>query len=109
MTLSTDALAFNAAASAADAPAALAEPVMPVRKRFIGLLTLANLGFYTGLFATMNPMLPRQIELISSGQKEATLALVSGLGALAAVLANPLVGAFSDRTTSRFVAGMYGR
>jgi MFS family permease len=102
MTLSTDALAFNAAASAADAPAALAEPVMPVRKRFIGLLTLANLGFYTGLFATMNPMLPRQIELISSGQKEATLALVSGLGALAAVLANPLVGAFSDRTTSRF-------
>jgi MFS family permease len=102
MTLSTDALAFDAAASAADAPAALAEPVIPVRKRFIALFTLANLGLFTGMFGVASLLLPRQIELVSPHGKEAALALASGLGALAALLANPLVGALSDRTTSRF-------
>jgi MFS family permease len=102
VTLSTDALAFNAAASAADAPAALAEPVMPVRKRFIGLLTLANLGLFTGMFGASSLLLPRQAELVSPHGKEAALALAAGLGAFAAVLANPLIGALSDRTTSRF-------
>jgi hypothetical protein len=60
MTLSTDALAFNAAASAADAPAALAEPVTPVRKRFIALLTLAHLGLFAGMFGVSGLLLPRQ-------------------------------------------------
>jgi MFS family permease len=102
MTLSTDALAFDAAASAPAAPAALAEPVIPVRKRFIGLLTLAHLGLFTGMFGVSGLLLPRQAELVSPHGKEAALALAAGLGALTAVLANPLIGALSDRTTSRF-------
>src|SRR5207237_8393643 len=35
-------------------------------------------------------------------QKEAILALVTGCGAAVSLVANPLFGAFSDRTTSRF-------
>jgi MFS family permease len=102
MTLAADVVAFNAAASAADTPAALAEPVTPVGKRFIALFTLANLGLFTGMFGAASLLLPRQVELVSPNGKEAALALASGLGALAALLANPLVGALSDRTTSRF-------
>ena len=102
MTPAADVVAFNAAASAADAPAALAEPVTPVGKRFIALFTLANLGLFTGMFGAASLLLPRQVELVSPNGKEAALALASGLGALAALLANPLVGALSDRTTSRF-------
>ncbi|SDP68302.1 Na+/melibiose symporter [Phyllobacterium sp. OV277] len=81
---------------------ALSEPVKTVSKRFISTLTLAHLGLFTSLFGTMAVLLPQQIEAIAPGQKESMLALVSGLGALASVFANPLVGAFSDRTTSRY-------
>ncbi|WP_315834234.1 MFS transporter [Bradyrhizobium prioriisuperbiae] len=102
MMLSTEVAEFRRAAPRPDASAALAEPVMPVRKRFIGLLTLASLGLYTGMFGISNLLLPRQAALISPDSKETAFALISSLGALAAVLANPLIGALSDRTTSRF-------
>jgi len=102
MTLSTGVAEFNKAASPSDVPAALAEPVIPVRTRFIALLTLASLGLYTGMFGIANLLLPRQAAMISPDGKETAFALISSLGALAAVLANPLIGAMSDRTTSRF-------
>jgi len=102
MTLSTDVAAFDKAAPLSEVPAALAEPVIPVRTRFIALLTLANLGVFTGLFGISNLLLPRQTAMLSPNGKEAALALASGVGALIAVLANPLIGAMSDRTTSRF-------
>jgi MFS family permease len=102
MTLVTEAVERDEAKPGSDPPAALAEPVTPVRKRFIALFTLANLGLFTGMFGAASLLLPRQIELVSPTGKEAGLALASGLGALAALLANPLVGALSDRTTSRF-------
>jgi MFS family permease len=82
--------------------AALLEPVTPVSKRFISTLTLANLGLHTGLFGVMGVFLPQQVEAIVPMHKEVMLAWASGLGALAALFANPIVGALSDRTTSRF-------
>ena len=108
MTPAADVVAFNATASAAETPAALAEPVTPVGKRFITLFTLANLGLFTGMFRAASLLLPRQVEMVSPNGKEAALALASASGTLAALLANPLVGALSDRTTSRLASGTSG-
>lgn len=82
--------------------AALAEPQTPVRRRWVGLLVVANLAVWMGFFTPIQVLLPDQLKAIDPGHKEVMLGVVTGLGALAAVLANPLAGALSDRTTGRF-------
>ncbi|GAA1266784.1 MFS transporter [Saccharothrix xinjiangensis] len=81
---------------------ALAEPVAPVRRPWMALLFLANLGLWLAIYAPIQVLLPRQAELLDAGAKEAVFGLVTGVGAVAALVANPLVGLASDRTTSRF-------
>jgi MFS family permease len=49
------------------------------------------------------------VQSIDAGHKEAMLAVVTGLGAAAAVVANPLAGALSDRTALRFAGRALGR
>ncbi|MET7666875.1 MFS transporter [Micromonospora luteifusca] len=90
-------------------PAALAEPTVQVRRGWIGLIFAANLGVWMAFFTPIQVLLPQQIELIAPGDKENMLAVVTGLGALAAVLANPLAGAFSDRTCLRVAGREFGR
>ncbi|QFZ23934.1 MFS transporter [Saccharothrix syringae] len=68
----------------------------------MGLLFLANLGLWLGIYAPIQVLLPRQAELLDAGAKEAVFGLVTGVGAVVALLANPLAGLASDRTTSRF-------
>jgi MFS family permease len=82
-----------------DAPAALAEPTVPVRGRWVGLLVLANLGVWMAFFTPIQVLLPEQIASIALSDKENVLGLVTALGAAAAVVVNPLAGALSDRTT----------
>ena len=81
---------------------ALAEPTVPVRPRWIALLAVANLAVWMGFFTPIQVLLPDQLQIIDPSHKEAMLGWVTGLGALAAVISNPLAGALSDRTTSRF-------
>ncbi|MFY1617001.1 MFS transporter [Micromonospora sp. WMMD736] len=95
--------------TAAALPAALAEPTVPVRRGWIGLVFAANLGVWMAFFTPIQVLLPQQIERITPGDKEAMLAVVTGLGALAAVLANPLAGALSDRTCLRIGGREFGR
>ncbi len=83
-------------------PAALAEPTAPVPARWIALLVLANLGVWMGFFTPIQQLLPDQIKAIDPAHKEAMLAWVTGVGALAAVVVNPLAGALSDRTAWRY-------
>ncbi|HEX6497864.1 MAG TPA: MFS transporter [Micromonosporaceae bacterium] len=83
-------------------PAALREPTSPVRAPWVGLLVLANLGVWMAFFTPIQVLLPEQVAAIDPAHKEAMLGWVTGLGALAAVVANPVAGALSDRTTSRF-------
>lgn len=90
-------------------PAALAEPVAPVRRGWIALLFSANLGLWMAFFTPIQILLPQQISAISPAGKENLLALVTGLGALAAVIANPLAGALSDRSTPRLGRRFFGR
>ncbi|MCM0675998.1 MFS transporter [Micromonospora phytophila] len=90
-------------------PAALAEPAVPVRRSWIALIFAANLGVWMAFFTPIQVLLPQQVERIAPGDKEAMLAVVTGLGALAAVLANPLAGALSDRTCLRLAGREFGR
>ncbi|WP_319462801.1 MFS transporter [Micromonospora sp. RTP1Z1] len=90
-------------------PAALAEPTVPVRRSWIALIFAANLGVWMAFFTPIQVLLPQQVERIAPGDKEAMLAVVTGLGALAAVLANPLAGALSDRTVLRLANRHLGR
>jgi MFS family permease len=84
------------------APAATVEPTAPVTARWIGLLSLANLAVWMGFFTPIQVLLPEQLQAIAPENKEAMLGWVTGLGALAAVIFNPLAGALSDRTAGRF-------
>ena len=84
-------------------PAALAEPTVRVRGLFLGGLALANLGIMLAFFTPILNLLPRLSEEIAGADgKEAALAVVTGVGVIGSVIGNPLAGALSDRTTSRF-------
>ncbi|MEO6083515.1 MAG: MFS transporter [Umezawaea sp.] len=81
---------------------ALGEPVVPVRRSWMTWLFLANLGLWLGVYAPIQVLLPQQAELFDKANKELVFGLVTGAGAIAALVANPLIGLLSDRTTSRF-------
>ncbi len=80
----------------------LAEPVERVRWKFIIILALANLGIWTAFFTPIQFLLPLQVEgMVGSDSKETSLSLVLTIGALISLVASPIAGAFSDRTTAR--------
>ncbi|AGL15281.1 MFS transporter [Actinoplanes sp. N902-109] len=91
------------------APAALAEPVVPVRRSWIGLLFAANLGLWMVFFTPVQVLLPEQIDDLGVAGKEAALGWVTALGALVAIVVNPAAGALSDRTRLRLGNRAYGR
>ena len=83
----------------AAAPAAQAVPQLS--RPFIATLMLANFGTNVALIAPIENILPRMIESVSgSANKAIGLGLVTGLGALAALIFNPLAGHYSDRWVS---------
>lgn len=84
------------AAAASDAAA-----VTPPGGRWVSALSLANLGVWVGWFGPLQLLLARQAELLTPDHKASTLALVTGLGAAVSMVANPVFGALSDRTTAR--------
>lgn len=81
---------------------ALAEPVERVRSLWVTGVVLVNVGINAAFFGPIQVLLGQQAIHFDEGQKEAILALVTGAGAAVSLVANPLFGAFSDRTTSRF-------
>jgi MFS family permease len=87
---------------AQEVPAALAEPTTPVRKGWMSLLFFANIGLWLGIYAPIQVLLPKQAELLDAANKELTFGLVTGIGAIVSLVANPMIGLLSDRTCSRF-------
>lgn len=83
-------------------PDALAEPVHAVRPGWTTLLFLANLGLWLGIYAPVQVLLPEQAQLLDKADKTLLLSVVMGVGALVALVANPVIGMLSDRTTSRW-------
>src|SRR6516164_9384042 len=80
-----------------------AEPAQRAGGRWIALIALANLGLYLGYIGPISVLLPNQVQAIAgSAHKVAVLGWVTGTGAAVAMVANPVAGALSDRTASRF-------
>ena len=82
-------------------PLASAEPVGRIGRGWIGLLSLANLGLWMGYFGPLQVLLPNQVQDIAGDDKTTVLGVVTGIGALVAVLVGPIAGALSDATTAR--------
>ena len=80
-------------------PHALAEPTRNVRALWVAGISLANLGMWMAFFGPLQVLLPEQVEHVAPADKETVLAWVTGVGAAMAMVATPLAGALSDRTT----------
>ena len=74
----------------------------PVRPGWITLLFTANIGLWLAVYAPIQVLLPEQAQHLDRASKTVVLSIVMGAGAVAALIANPIVGALSDRTTSRW-------
>lgn len=81
---------------------ALAEPTNSVRKRWTTAVVLVNIGINAAFFGPLQVLLAEQAIHFNEADKEGIVALVTGAGAVVSLVANPLFGVFSDRTTSRF-------
>ncbi|WP_415856506.1 MFS transporter, partial [Sinomonas sp. G460-2] len=81
---------------------ALAEPVQRVKGLWITGLVLVNVGINAAFFGPIQVLIGQQAQAFDASNKEGILALITGAGAAVALVANPLFGAFSDRTWSRF-------
>jgi MFS family permease len=81
---------------------ALAEPLLSVPRTWVAWVTLAGLGLWAGFFGPIQVLLAQQAQLVSPDHKELVFGVVTGVGSAVSVIANPLFGALSDRTTSRF-------
>ena len=96
----------------AQPPSALAEPTVPVRAGWITLLFLANVALWMAIYAPLQVLLPEQVQslhdhastaaAVPSGIDAVLLSVVMAAGAISSLLANPVIGALSDRTTSRW-------
>lgn len=78
------------------------ERLAPVRLPWLLSVAVVNLGTYVAFFGPLAVLLPQQTEAIVGDGKETALAIVTGVGAAISMVANPLFGALSDRTRSRF-------
>ncbi len=85
----------------ASGASATAEPTRPVARIWVLWLSLISIGVWSGFFGPIQVLLAQQAEALNPAHKEATLSLVTGVGAAVSTLLNPLWGAFSDRTVLR--------
>ncbi|MCF3121165.1 MFS transporter [Streptomyces arenae] len=83
---------------------ALREPAERVGRGWTSALSIANGAIWVGWYGPLQILLAVQAEgLAPAGtSKETVLAWVTGVGAVVSLAANPLFGALSDRTTSRW-------
>ena len=82
------------------ASAQLAAP-QPVGMRLVGVYSLAYFGVWMALLTPVVVTLALRVAQIDPVNKEASLSWILGAGAIVAMLANPIAGLLSDRTTSR--------
>lgn len=69
-----------------------------ISRGWLAALLLATGGVFVGWFGPIQILLPAQAQALSGDiGKEALLALVTGVGAVASMIANPLWGLLSDR------------
>ncbi|WP_210508110.1 MFS transporter [Naasia sp. SYSU D00057] len=74
----------------------------PVSKRTVGAFLGAYVGAFLVLIVPIASTLALKVAEVAPDSREASLGVISAIGAFAALVANPIFGALSDRTTSRF-------
>ncbi|MER0479824.1 MFS transporter [Streptomyces sp. Edi2] len=86
------------------APEALAEPSQQAGRAWTAALSLANGAIWVGWYGPLQILLALQAAQLAPPEtpKESVLAWVTGAGAVVSMVSNPLFGALSDRTASRF-------
>lgn len=93
----------NGAATAESAPARNVRLTgQAVGGWFVARYVLALIGLWTSLITPASVTLAIRVGQLDPAGKAGSLAFVASLGAAAALLANPIFGALSDRSTSRF-------
>jgi len=75
-------------------------PTRSVSLGFQLLLCLANMACWICVLPVGLILLPTQIAALDPVHKISNLAIITAVGALAALITNPIAGALSDRTTS---------
>lgn len=80
----------------------LQNPTRPVSLAFQLQLGLANASAILTIMVVLTVLIPVQAARVDPAAAATNLALVLPLGAFGALIGNPLGGALSDRTTSRF-------
>jgi MFS family permease len=70
--------------------------------RFVSTYLVANAGLYAIYQGTQSILLPSQVLAIDDANKVAALGVLASIGAIASTIGNPLFGALSDRTRTRF-------
>ncbi len=83
-------------------PRALAEPTDPVPMRWIGGLGVASLAMWMASITPLQVLIPEQLQAHDAKNKIVALGFISAFGAVASLLATPIAGALSDRTTHAF-------
>lgn len=82
-------------------PLALQEPTQPRGLGWQLLYWGANASIGVGNIVFYTLLLPYKIALLSPAGQTSAFIVLSGIGAVASILTNPLIGALSDRTTSQ--------
>jgi|SRR5690606_17739001 len=91
-------------------------PTQKARPLLVGAMAIAQLGLFLALMTPIMVSLAIKVQTIVPADRQVTaLGIVTSIGSVAAMLANPIFGRISDRTTSRFgrrrpwlVVGMLG-
>src|SRR5215470_1749671 len=77
-------------------------PLKGAVARIIFSLGATNVALYVVYMGVLQLLLPHQLSLIDPGDKVTLFGVVTGIAAFAATVANPIAGALSDRTHTRF-------
>ncbi|HEY0261193.1 MAG TPA: MFS transporter [Lacisediminihabitans sp.] len=83
-------------------PALVASNAATPLPRLIGAMMTSIMGAYIALLTPLQLLLTLQLTRISGDGAAASFSVVTGIGALLALVANPLGGRISDRTAARF-------
>lgn len=80
-------------------PDALREPVRQVSAGWISRLSLNLVGMWIASYAPLQVLLGLHAAALAPAAEELVCGIATAVGGLCSLVANPLVGALSDRTT----------
>ncbi|MGN8026699.1 MFS transporter [Microbacterium sp. 22242] len=93
----------NTAADDSAAPPTFAAPTVRARPLVVATMILARFGLMLPLFAVLSAGLVLKLQsLLPAAQVVPNLGMITSIGAVAALLFDPVFGRISDRTMSRF-------